>query len=1005
MRYFLLLFPVLTLFLFGANQPTFGQKKLENQISDSLTLIANNYSRVGKVAVTDIFINDQSKSVFVRANERLGYIPFRLENVKRIYNAIRSCLPSKYIAYTLACQVENKNIEDLIPNFYRPVTPDKQKQFLIPPLTQPLVTNTSRPFDILNGLQRRNIALWQSHGLYYDQKQARWSWQRARVFQIVEDLYTQSYVLPFLVPMLEKAGATVLLPRERDTQLNEVIVDNDSQSTASRYKEHNDRKSWKTDESVGFANPRKTYLFRENPFTMGTFRKIPSVPDASECSSTDWIPNIPESGSYAVYVSYKTLNNSAADARYTVFHKGGRTEFTVNQTMHGGSWLYLGNFDFDKGKNNLGKVMLTNVSSADDKIITADAVKFGGGMGNIARNPNELGFALVHALKPIVVYPPEISNYPRYTEGARYWLQWAGIPDSVYSRSRGVNDYTDDFQARGFWVNYLIGGSAVAPGWKGLNVPIDLALSFHSDAGTTLNDSIIGTLGICSVQNSDGNTVFQNGVSRWASRDLTDLIQSQIVSDIQSEYEPTWTRRNLWNRSYSESRMPEVPTMLLELLSHQNFADMRYGLDPRFRFTVSRSIYKGILKYLSSVYETEYIVQPLPVSQFSCRFLENNNLELHWMEIIDRLEPTALPDKYIVYTRIDDGGFDNGVTVTGNRMPFTVQPGKVYSFKVTAVNKGGESFPSEILSAYRAPNEKGEVLIVNGFSRTSAPAGFSLDSTYAGFLNDEDPGVPYLSDISFVGKQFEFKRNKPWSHDDAPGFGASHANYETQVVAGNSFDYPYLHGKAIKAAGFSFVSCSVESILRGDIDMAHFKMVDLILGKQKQTLIGNGKKAPEFKTFPLALQQLIRSYCESGGNLLLSGAFIASDLYDADRSLPGDRAFLENTLRCKFRTSKASAGGNVKVITSPVGVFRKGGFAFYTQPNPVSYYVESPDAIEPSGSGGFTICRYAENNISAAVAYAGRYKICAFGFPIETIESEKEREKLIQSVLSFFVGR
>lgn len=48
----------------------------------------------------------------------------------------------------------------------------------------------------------------------------------------------------------------------------------------------------------------------------------------------------------------------------------------------------------------------------------------------------------------------------------------------------------------------------------------------------------------------------------------------------------------------------------------------------------------------------------------------------------------------------------------------------VCSYKVTAVNKGGESFPSEILSAGRAFNEKGTVLIVNGFDRISAPADF-----------------------------------------------------------------------------------------------------------------------------------------------------------------------------------------------------------------------------------------------------------------------------------------
>ena len=43
----------------------------------------------------------------------------------------------------------------------------------------------------------------------------------------MEDIYTQSYVLPFLIPMLENAGAYVMTPRERDTQIHEVISDND----------------------------------------------------------------------------------------------------------------------------------------------------------------------------------------------------------------------------------------------------------------------------------------------------------------------------------------------------------------------------------------------------------------------------------------------------------------------------------------------------------------------------------------------------------------------------------------------------------------------------------------------------------------------------------------------------------------------------------------------------------------------------------------------------------
>ena len=107
--------------------------------------------------------------------------------------------------------------------------------------------------------------------------------------------------------------------------------------------------------------------------------------------------------------------------------------------------------------------------------------------------------------------------------------------------------------------------------------------AFHTDAGTTLNDSIIGSLGIYST----AGDVLGNGSTRMASRDLTDLVLSNITDDVRAQFEPNWTRRGMWDKSYFEARVPEVPAMLLELLSHQNFADMKYGLDPEFRFAVT----------------------------------------------------------------------------------------------------------------------------------------------------------------------------------------------------------------------------------------------------------------------------------------------------------------------------------------------------------------------------------------------------------------------------------
>ena len=83
----------------------------------------------------------------------------------------------------------------------------------------------------------------------------------------MEDLYTQSYVVPFLVPMLENAGANVLLPRERDWNVHEVIVDNDE--SGSGYLEAG---VWDNAPDSGFANPKAAYLYQENPFRMGTAR-------------------------------------------------------------------------------------------------------------------------------------------------------------------------------------------------------------------------------------------------------------------------------------------------------------------------------------------------------------------------------------------------------------------------------------------------------------------------------------------------------------------------------------------------------------------------------------------------------------------------------------------------------------------------------------------------------------------------------------------------------------
>lgn len=989
-------------------------------IGSLLTTTARQEIAVGKISIDSVATNGNTLTLF--ANVNCSYIPFREDNVAAIYQKVRTLLPPEFAAYQLKIRTDNRNIEELIPLALRSKR-DKKALTFSNKVEKPLITPLSRPYTPVNGLQNRHLAVWQSHGFYYEAKLTRWEWQRARIFQTVEDLYTQSYVLPFLVPMLENAGATVLLPRERDIQTAEVIIDNDGcLNNRSLYTEQTGDKPWSSGQEPGFAQLRTQYIDFENPFREGSYRQTTSIKKGAE-SFAEWTPEIPRPGQYAVYVSYKTVANSTDDALYTVYHKGGTSQFKVNQQMGGGTWIYLGTFGFDTGRNNACRVVLSNKSAKEGRIITADAVKIGGGYGNIARRISSEGVTenakssdavTTTATRPMpqVDYPYEVSGYPRFCEAARYWMQWAGIPDSVYSESHGKNDYTDDYKSRGIWVNYLAGGSAVNPQADGLRIPVDMAFAFHTDAGTTMNDSIIGTLGIFQTSAYDG--VFSNGASRYASRDMTDLIQSNIVRDIRSLYEPNWSRRGMWNQSYYEARVPRVPTMLLELLSHQNFADMRYGLDPRFRFTVSRAIYKGMLQFLCSQYKMDYVVQPLPIDHFSLQLTGSSEVELTWQAVEDPLEPTAKADRYIVYTRIGDGEFDNGTVVNTNRCRKTIPTGVVCSYKITALNKGGESFPSEILSAGSALNEKGTVLVVNGFDRISAPADFTAQAdTLAGFLDELDHGVPYIKDISFIGSMKEFRRQIPWMDDDASGFGDSYSNYETMAIAGNTFDYPAVHGAAILKVGYSFASCSDESLTpnpspkergEGVIYLNDYKYVDLILGKECQTKMGRGGVRPlEFKTFSREMQKAITDYCQAGGNIFVSGAYIGSDLWDnrltkADKA---DQTFATDVLKYKWRAGQAAKMGKVKTVASPYLAIN-GQYTYHHELNPESYIVESPDAIEPAATGAYTVMRYSENNLSAGVAYKGAYKTVVLGFPFEALRTTDEKEQLMNAILTFF---
>lgn len=904
-------------------------------------------------------LDDRRRTLNVQLSPLFAAQDFTASSVRFYYKRLAKALPRPYNKYKLTIMAGGLPIEQLVagskcekgmPNAWGKTEYEGA----------PWVMNDSRPYFVSHGLFDRHLSLWASHGRYYDGKKDRWKWQRPNLFGTTEDLFTQTIVIPYLIPMLENAGAVVFTPRERDWQKNEVIVDNGGRG----YVEDSGKETWKTAQEKGFAYHAGTYRDGENPFTQGTARAVKATKKA-DVSWASYQPNIPQGGKYAVYVSYQSLKNSVSDAQYIVMHKGQRTVFKVNQQMGGGTWVYLGTFDFDRGNNEFNRVVVTN-SSSESGVVTTDAVRFGGGMGNIERGGS-------------------CSGMPRCLEGARYSAQWAGAPYSVYSSKNGSDDYGDDINVRSNMTNWLAGGSTYVPTLEGKKVPIELSLAVHSDAGyTTVNDSIIGSLAICTTSFNDGR--LNSGVSRMVSHDFADSLLTGLQRDISGKYRK-WTRRYLWDRNYSETRKPEVPSAIIETMSHQNFADMRRGLDPNFRFTLARSLYKTILRFVNGNHSVPSVVQPLPVSNFRIERNSSGGLRLSWIAEKDEQEPTAVPTSYIVYTSEDGMGFDNGTVVYTSSFDFEAKKGVNYCFKVTALNRGGESFPSETLAAYLSKSAHAkDILVVDGFSRLSGPAVVD-DYSRQGFDLDSDIGVSYGLTAGWNGRQKCFDKSRAGSEGEG-SLGYCGDELAGRFIMGNNHDGSVCHVKDIAMSGaYNVVGCSLEALDNNLVKLDHYSLVDIAFGLQRN----DGHSLVVYKTFSETLQSKLRSYAKSGGRILVSGAYVGSDM-----TQPHERSFMSDVLKTTFTGTDTNAGNN---MVDGLGL----SFDIIRQINDRHFAATSVDRIAACDGRSFAAMRYQDGS-TAGVAYDGTdYKSFVMGYPYECINNVRTRQQVMKGLLGFLL--
>jgi hypothetical protein len=384
---------------------------------------------------------------------------------------------------------------------------------------------------------------------------------------------------------------------------------------------------------------------------------------------------------------------------------------------------------------------------------------------------------------------------------------------------------------------------------------------------------------------------------------------------------------------------------------------------------------------------TKYTVQPLPVQAFAINLIEGNKVRLTWRPTKDEHEPDAMPEGYVLYTRIGDRGWDNGQRISSTACDITLESDHMYSFKITAINQGGESFPSEVLAAHIASEPKGQVLVVNGFQRVDGPAVVNTPER-AGFDLLADPGVPYIGTTAYSGLQYEFSREMIGHEDEALQMGASGSELEGTYVAGNTMDYAAVHGRSIKNAGYSFVSCSRQAFEESIVKPQAFDVVDIYFGLQRKTDY-SVIEHPEYQVITPVMYAILGHYVKQGGSLLVSGSYLGEE----SRTNTTTKALLNDVLHAKevgyiADWSEQGICGLGTTLEIPRWV------------NPEHYAVTRPEVFMPIGDA-FTPLVYERSRHNAAVAYSGVYRSVLLGFPFEAIRSTRDRDLVMVSLLQF----
>ncbi len=577
-----------------------------------------------------------------------------------------------------------------------------------------------------------------------------WGFQRPLLLNMIEDLGNQDQMTIF-ADYAFNAGATVVPIRPIGHQPNEIILDNDDAEVTFSG-------AWSNSSAgIYFGDPGDVpYRFAST--------------SATETAVATYRPNVTEAGFYPVYAWTRAGTDRASDQLYRVNHSGGSTEVTINHRMVGTGIIYLGTYHFEAGTG--GSVEISNRSNDAGRVVIADMIRFGNGVGDIDRGGG-------------------VSGRDRSDEASVYWIKWhvdhsQGIPDSSYRTSS--SDATANVGAPARYATFMNQASEGSLSDR-------VYVGFHSNAG---GGSSRGVLGLFN-GNNDPNSKTPNQFL------LANLLGREINDDLVDQngiFEHNFFDRTTVTLDRSDIEFGEInnniignefDATIVEVAFHDNQLDAELMRDANFRAAAARATVQGLVRYFNSVDAgaTPIIMAPGEVTGVRAEAVGSGSVTVSWVPPASNTYNGDSATGYMVYGSTNGFGFDGGTFVAGGGSTshtFTgLDPEEgAYFFKVVAVNDGGASPGSEVVAATPNAGPK-DILIVNGFDRLS---------------RQQNP------------VQFGAERVRPRQS--------------------NSFDYAVQVASAIEAnaPGLVVDTTSNEALIAGNIQLADYSAVFWILGEE-----------------------------------------------------------------------------------------------------------------------------------------------------------------------------